>query len=69
VAKYDLIIAELKQEESKLLALWEPVAMRRARVVLHPPGDTPTDITQEHADAIRKAMDALHKAVVILESI
>ena len=69
MAKYDPIVAELKQELAKLLTLWEPVGMRRARVTLHSPGAAPTDITQEHADAIRKATDALHKAILVLENL
>lgn len=67
MAKYDPIIEELEQELLNVTALWQTVGTRRVRVTDHPPGGTPVDITQKYADGLRKASDALLKAVTVLK--
>ena len=69
MAKYEPLIAEMRQELAEITALWSGVGMRQVRVMHHPPGGQPVDITQQHADAIRKASDSLHKAIVVLEGL
>jgi hypothetical protein len=69
MSKYDPLIAQMRQELIEITALWSGVGMRQVRVTHHPPGGQPVDITQQHADAVRKAADSLHKAIVILEGL
>jgi hypothetical protein len=67
--KYKAIIDELRREHAELLKLWNGVGARQVRVTHHPPSGQAKDITQEHADAIRKAADSIHKAIVVLEGL
>ncbi len=67
VAKYDPIVEELERELLNIGALWQPVGMRQVRVTQHPPGGAAIDITQQYADGLRKAADALTKAVAALK--
>lgn len=69
VSKYAVLIEQMRQEQVELLKLWSGPGMRQVRVTRHPPGEAAVDVTQEHADAVRKAGDALHKAIVILEGL
>ena len=66
---YDAIIQELEQKQKKFLELWSPVGMRQVRVMRHPPGAEPVDITTEYADANREAGDALNKAIQVLKNL
>jgi hypothetical protein len=63
------IIEELEREQANILKLWQPVGVRQVRVTRHPPGTTPVDITTEYADGLRKASDALNKAVTALKNV
>jgi len=69
MSKYAPLITQMRQELEDILRLWNGVGMRQVRVTHHPPGHPAVDITQEHADAVRKAADSLHKAIVILEGL
>jgi hypothetical protein len=48
------------------MKLWEPVGLRQVRVTQHPPGGASVDLTDQYEDGLRKAADALTKAVVAL---
>jgi len=69
MATYDAIIEELKQAQADLLKIWEPLRMRQARVTRHPPGGTPSDITDDHEAGFRRASDALNKAIRALQNL
>jgi len=69
MATNDPIIEELMREQANLVALQMAVNTRQVRVTQHPPGQTPIDITQQYADGLRKASDALNKAVQVLKNL
>jgi hypothetical protein len=64
-----LIVEELQRAEINLIELWGPLGTRQARVSLHRPGaPSPDDITETYADGLRKAADALLKAIAVLKN-
>ncbi len=64
---YDPIIEELEQELANLMKLWGPVGLRQVRVTRHPAAGAPVDLTDQYADGLRRATDALTKAVAVLK--
>jgi hypothetical protein len=69
MATYDPIIEELEQELSNLMKLWGPVGLRQVRVTQHSPASAPVDLTDEYADGLRGATNALTKAVAVLRKL
>ncbi len=66
---YGPIIEELEREQANISKLWQPVGVRQVRVTRHPPGSAPVDITTEYEAGLRKASDALLKAVTVLKNV
>ena len=66
---YGPIIEELEREQANILKLWQPLGVRQVRVARHPPGGAEVDITTEYAYGLRKASDALNKAVAALKNV
>jgi hypothetical protein len=67
--RYAPVIEELQRTQINLNELWGPLGTRQARVSLHRPGaPRPDDITEAYADGLRKAADALLKAVATLKT-
>jgi hypothetical protein len=66
---YDPIIEELQRETANAALLSHALISRQVRVTRHPPGAQPVDITTEYADGLRKASDALLKAVAALKNL
>jgi hypothetical protein len=69
MTKQGPIIEELLREQANIAALWNGLGHRQVRVARHPPGGAPVDITTEYADGLRKASDALNKAVAALKNV
>lgn len=67
MGKHALIIDELQRELANMQKLWEGLGTRQVRV--HPPGGSEYAATTEYADGIRKAMDALNRAIVALKNV
>jgi hypothetical protein len=66
---YGPIIEELEREQANIVKLQQSAGFRQVRVTQHPPGGTPVDITDQYADGLRKASDALLKAVTALKNL
>lgn len=67
--KYASIIEELQRAEGSLIELWAPLGTGQARVSLQRPGTlSPEDITLAYTDGLRKAADALLKAIAALRN-
>jgi hypothetical protein len=69
MSKYKAIIDDLRRDQAELLKLWSGLGTRQVRVTHHPPSGQARDVTQEHADVVRKAADSLHKVIAILEGL
>jgi hypothetical protein len=62
---YEPIIKELEAAQAELMRLWGGLSTRQVRV--HPPGGSEAVVTTEYADGLRKASDALNKAIHVLK--
>jgi hypothetical protein len=66
---YGPIIEELERELANVTMLSHALNLRQVRVARHPPGSAPVDITTEYEACLRKASDALLKAVTVLKNL
>lgn len=69
MTKHDPIIEELERTTINVAELSMALISRQVRVSKHPAGGTPVDITDQYAAGLRKASDALNKAVAALKNI
>ena len=69
MATYEPVIRELERELLNVTKLSQPVGARQVRVTEHPPGAPPVDVTDQYADGLRRASDALLKAVTVLKTL
>jgi expansin (peptidoglycan-binding protein) len=69
MTKHGPIIEELERATMNVAELSMALIARQVRVSKHPAGGTPVDITDQYADGLRKASDALNKAVAALKNI
>jgi hypothetical protein len=65
---YSSVIEELERETASVALLSHALNLRQVRVTRHPAGGSPVDITKEYEIGLRKASDALLKAVAALKS-
>jgi hypothetical protein len=66
---YGSIIEELERETANVALLSHALNLRQVCVSRHPPGGSPVDITKEYEVGLRKASDALNKAVAALKNV
>ena len=68
MTKYGPIIEELERATMNAAELSMALISRQVRVSKHPSGGTPVDVTDQYAAGLRKASDALNKAVAALKN-
>lgn len=66
--KHSVIIEELESELKNVTALSMALNLRKVRVSQHPPGGGQIDVTDKYEAGLRKASDALLKAVAALKN-
>ncbi len=69
MADYGPIIQELEREIATTALLSRALNLRHVRVTRHPPVGEPVDLTNQYADGLSKASDALLKAVGFIKNV
>ncbi len=69
MTKHGPIIEELEREMANAAMLSHALNLRQVRVTQHPPGGAPVDMTSEYEAGLRKASNALLKAVTALKNV
>ncbi|QPF88608.1 hypothetical protein [Bradyrhizobium commune] len=68
MTKHGPIIEELERELANVTTLSMALNLRQVRVAQHAPGAAPVDVTDQHEASLRKASNALFKAVTALKN-
>jgi hypothetical protein len=66
---YGPIIEELEHAVINVAMLSQSLNLRQVRVSRHPADAQPVDITSEYEESLRKASNALNKAVAVLKNV